>query len=100
MENLLAVQLRIRSMRKKNKVTIWLLFLSIAYMVLCCLLFFSLAMVVINFVISHKIELSSSDIKQTIAVSVIAGTAAALRSWIFAKIDERKARKSHPSDPQ
>jgi hypothetical protein len=33
-------------------------------------------------------------------MSLIAGVAGGSGSWIFAKIDERKTRKSPPSDPQ
>ena len=91
--------LRIELMRRKNKPTVGLLFLSILYMVFCCLIFFSLALVIVELIMSHKVSFERSDIEHVVVVSVIAGTAAALRSWIFAKIDERNARKSQPSDP-
>jgi len=64
-------------------------------MIFCCLIFFSLALVLI---ISQKLNINPQDIERVIVVSIIAGTAAALRSWIFAKIDERKAHKSSSSD--
>lgn len=91
--------LRIELMRRKNKPTVGLLFLSILYMVFCCLIFSSLALVMVELIMSHKVSFERSDIEHVVVVSVIAGTAAALRSWIFAKIDERNAQKSHPSDP-
>lgn len=53
----------------------------------------------VELIMSHKVSFERSDIEHVVVVSVIAGTAAALRSWIFAKIDERNAQKSHPSDP-
>ncbi|RRZ86350.1 hypothetical protein EGK14_21120 [Erwinia sp. 198] len=87
-------------MKRKNKPTIILLFLSIVYMVFCCLIFFSLAMIIIQLLINHKLSIDQSDTEHVLAASIIAGTAAALRAWIFAKIDEKKARKSPPSDPQ
>lgn len=87
-------------MKRKNSPTIGLLFLSIAYMIFCCLIFFSLALVTIKFMINHNVNIGKSDIRDVLVASVIAGTAAALRSWVFAKIDERKARKLPPPDPQ
>lgn len=91
---------RIELMRRKNKPTVGLLFLSILYMVLCCLIFFSLALVMVELIMTDKVSFERSDIEHIVVVSVIAGTAAAVRSWIFAKIDERKARKSHLSDSE
>ncbi|QCT20227.1 hypothetical protein FEM41_11485 [Jejubacter calystegiae] len=85
-------------MERKNKATVGLLFLSIAYMVFCCLIFFSLALITVKFVISHEVNIKQSDIEHVLVASVIAGTAAAFRSWLFAKIDERKARKKPPTD--
>lgn len=85
-------------MKRKNSPTIALLFLSIAYMVFCCLIFFSLALITVKLIVSHNVHIEQSDIKKILVASTMAGTAAALRSWVFAKIDERKARKSPPSD--
>jgi cytochrome bd-type quinol oxidase subunit 1 len=87
-------------MKRKNKATVGLLFLSIAYMVLCCVIFFSLTLIIVKFAISHEVNIKQSDIRHVLVVSVFAGTAAALRAWLFAKLDERKARKSPPSDPE
>lgn len=98
-ESLLVMLSRMGSMKRKNNPTIGLLFLSIGYMVFCCLIFFSLALVTVKFAINHNVNIEQSDIKNILVASVIAGTAAALRSWIFAKLDECKARKTPPSDP-
>lgn len=87
-------------MIRKNKPTVWLLLLSIVYITFCCLIFFSLALVIVQLIISHRVAVEQSDVKYVLVASVIAGTAAAFRSWLFAKIDERKARKSPPSDPE
>ncbi|WP_313572145.1 hypothetical protein [Pantoea piersonii] len=87
-------------MIRKNKPTIWLLLVSIIYMVVCCLFFFSLALIAVQLIISHRVDIEKSDIKYVLIASVIAGTAAAFRSWLFAKIDERKARKCPPSKPE
>lgn len=85
-------------MKIKNKATFGLLLISTVYMIFCCLVFFSLALVLVELIISQKLNINPQDIERVIVVSVIAGTAAALRSWIFAKIDERKAHKSSSSD--
>jgi len=87
-------------MIRRNKPTIWLLFISIVYMFFCCLIFFSLALIAVQLVISHRVDVEQADVKYILIASIIAGSATALRSWLFAKIDERKARKSPPSDPE
>lgn len=86
-------------MERKNKVTVGLLFLIIAYMFSCCLIFFSFALITVKLVISHEVNIKQSDIEYVLVASAIAGIAAAFRSWLFAKIDERKTRKPPPSDP-
>jgi TRAP-type C4-dicarboxylate transport system permease small subunit len=92
--------MKLIKMIRKNKPTVWLLLLSIVYITFCCLIFFSLALVIVQLIISHRVAVEQSDVKYVLVASVIAGTAAAFRSWLFAKIDERKARKSPPSDPE
>ncbi|WBV22408.1 hypothetical protein [Pantoea piersonii] len=87
-------------MIRKNKPTIWLLLVSIIYMVVCCLFFFSFALIAVQLIISHRVDIEKSDIKYVLIASVIAGTAAAFRSWLFAKINERKSRKCPPSKPE
>ncbi len=87
-------------MKRKNKLTAGLLLLSITYMVFCCLIFFSLALIAVKFIIHHEVSIRQSDMKHVLVASIIAGTASAFGAWLFAKIDERKARKSPPSDPE
>ncbi|MDR3431690.1 MAG: hypothetical protein P4L95_07260 [Rouxiella aceris] len=84
---------------KKQKINLRLLFLSIVYLVVCCFIFFFIASVVIDLIFDGKVNLTREVIIDVIVVSTIAGTAGGLGSWLFAKIDERKARKSPPSDP-
>ncbi|NMP26596.1 hypothetical protein GW590_06930 [Rahnella sp. SAP-1] len=84
---------------KKQKINLRLLFLSIVYLVVCCFIFFFIASVGIDLIFDGKVNLTREVIIDVIVVSTIAGTAGGLGSWLFAKIDERKARKSPPSDP-
>ncbi|WP_370919243.1 hypothetical protein [Enterobacter asburiae] len=56
--------------------------------------------VVIDLIFDGKVNLTREVIIDIIVVSVITGTAGGLGSWIFAKIDERKARKSSRSDTE
>jgi hypothetical protein len=62
--------------------------------------FFFVASIVIDLIFDGKVNLTREVIIDIIVVSTIAGTAGGLGSWIFAKIDERKARKSPPSAPK
>jgi hypothetical protein len=61
--------------------------------------FFFIASVAIDLIFDGKVNLTREVITDIIVVSIIAGTAGGLGSWLFAKLDERKARKSPPSDP-
>lgn len=84
---------------KKNKnINLRLLFLSIVYLFVCCFIFFFISSVVIDLIFDGKVHFTRKVIIDIIVVSTIAGTAGGLGSWIFAKIDERKARKSSQSD--
>lgn len=83
---------------KKNSTTM-LLILNILY---GSAFFFSIGLIlrlVINYIYLRSITLDIQDIFKTGIMSFIAGVACGLGSWIFAKIDEYKARKSSPSDP-
>lgn len=83
---------------KKNP-TIMLLILSVLY---GSIFFFCIGLILrlaINFIYLGSIMLDIQHIFKTGVMSFIAGVAGGLGSWIFAKIDERKARKSPPSDP-
>lgn len=85
--------------KKNHNVNLRVLFLGVIYLVICCFIFFFIASVVIDLVFDGKVNLTREVIIDIIAVSTIAGAAGGLGSWIFAKIDERKARKCPPSDP-
>ncbi|ALR75090.1 hypothetical protein [[Enterobacter] lignolyticus] len=86
--------------KKQQKINLKLLFLSVIYLVVCCFIFFFIASVVIDLIFDGKVNLTREVIIDIIVVSTIAGTTGGLGSWIFAWIDERKARKSPPSDPK
>lgn len=86
--------------KKHRNINLRLLFLSVIYLIVCCFIFFFIASVVIDLIFDGKVNLTREVIIDIIVVSTIAGTAGGLGSWIFAKIDERKARKSPPSDSQ
>lgn len=59
-------------------------------------MFFLIASIVIDVVFNDKVNVTREVI---IVVSTIAGIAGGVGAWSFAKIDERKTRKSQPSDP-
>ncbi|AZV03784.1 MULTISPECIES: hypothetical protein [Enterobacter] len=80
----------------KNKPTIARLLFSIAYLFVCCLVFFSLALIVVKFIISHEVVFDRPEIKRVVVVSAIAAIAAAVRSWLYALLDERKIRRKPP----
>ncbi|MEH2920653.1 hypothetical protein ACFFL1_17215 [Samsonia erythrinae] len=84
-------------MRKKT--TFMHLILSILYGTIC---FFFLGIVlrlVITYMYAGNFHIGMDAIFKTLIMSGIAGVAAGSGSWIFAKIDEHKARKSKHSDP-
>lgn len=84
--------------KKDPNITLRLLFLSVIYLIVCCIIFFFIANAVIDLIFDGKVNLTREGIIDIIVVSIIAGTAGGLGSWIFAKIDQRKARKSPPPD--
>lgn len=86
--------------KSKPNVNLKLLFLSVFYLVFCCFIFFFIANTAIDLIFDGKINLTWKVIIDITVVSVIAGGAGGTGSWIFAKIDERKARKSPPSNPE
>lgn len=86
--------------KKYQNITLRLLFLSVVYLVVCCFIFFFIANAVIELIFDGRVSLTRETIIDIIVVSIIAGTAGGVGSWLFAKIDERKARKSPPSDPE
>lgn len=73
--------------------------LSILYITLCCLIFLLISDAVIDLLFSGELEMNRTTFKRIIVMSLIAGVAVGTGGYIFAKIDEYKARKSPPSDP-
>ncbi|AUX71687.1 hypothetical protein [Erwinia pyrifoliae] len=84
--------------KKNPNITLRILFLSVIYLIVCCIIFFFIANAAIDLIFDGKVNLTQEVIIEIIVVSIIAGTAGGLGSWIFAKIDERKARTRPPSD--
>ena len=84
-------------MMKNKRVTLSILFLNVIYLIIYC--FFFIASVAIDLIFDGKVNLTREVITDIIVVSIIASTAGGLGSWLFAKLNERKARKSPPSDP-
>ncbi|EEC7175356.1 hypothetical protein ACNCW9_004818 [Escherichia coli] len=83
-----------------KKPSVYLLLLTIIY---CWVIFFligSVVLLIVNFWEGGCFYFSEKQFKAAITLSGIAGGGAGLRSWIFAWIDERKARKSPPSVPK
>lgn len=80
----------------KSEITLLKLILSVIYGITC---FFILGVViryVITYMYTKSFSIDHNDIYKTFIMSCIAGGVAAIGSLIFAKIDERKARKSPP----
>lgn len=84
----------------KKKPTILMLLLSILYGAALFFLIGIMLRLIINFIYLKNFSLDEQDVFKTGVMSLIAGVAGGSGSWIFAKIDERKTRKSPPSDPQ
>ncbi|WP_459175696.1 hypothetical protein [Ewingella americana] len=83
-----------------KKITFPLLILGILYCFICFFIIGVVIQSVIVFMHEGSFLLSREKLIDTSVFSCIAGVAAGLGSWIFAKIDEYKARKSPPSDPK
>ncbi|XTZ39064.1 hypothetical protein ACQYRI_03220 [Salmonella enterica] len=85
--------------KKHPDINLKLLLLSIVYLIACCCVLFLIASIVIDVVFNDKVNVTREVIIDIIVVSTIVGIAGGVRAWIFAKIDERKTRKSQPSEP-
>lgn len=83
----------------KRKPTVILLLLSILYGSAIFFLLGIAVRLIINFIYLRDFSLDEQDFFKTGVLSFIAGAAGGIGSWIFAKIDERNARRSPPSDP-
>ncbi|ATA25525.1 hypothetical protein BIY26_06965 [Brenneria goodwinii] len=82
-----------------KKPTFTLLILSILYGTICFFLLGIVLRLVITYVYAGNFYIGMDAIFKTLIMSGIAGVATGSGSWIFAKIDERKARKSEHTDP-
>ena len=90
-----------RIKKKQNKATLAVFLLSAMYYGVCFFAFiFLVNNVIIELVTSGTIDLSKKSLSYLSVVSVIIGVASGARIWIFAKIDERKARKVPPSNSE
>jgi len=88
-------------MIKRKPTTISFLILSMFFYACAFFIFiFIVNDVLLDFLSGKKISISIGEVKNLAVVSIIVGVGAGLGSWIFAKIDEHKARKSPPSDPE
>jgi hypothetical protein len=82
-----------------KKPSVFLLLLTIIY---CWVIFFligSVVLLIVNIWGGSGVFLSEKQLKAAITLSGIAGCGAGLRSWFFAKLDER-ARAKPPSKPK
>ena len=87
--------------KNQNKATLAVFLLSAIYYGVCFFAFiFLVNNVIIELVTSGTIDLSKKSLSYLSVVSVIIGVASGARIWIFAKIDERKARKVPPSNSE
>lgn len=84
----------------KSKITFFKLILSAIYGIAC---FFILGIVIryaITYMYTKSFSIDYDDIYKTFIMSCIAGGGAAIGSWIFAKIDERKNKSPPPQNPK
>ena len=85
----------------KNKASLKVFLLSAAYYALCFFMFiFLVNNVVIEYFTEGSIDVSRQGLTYLAVVSSIVGVATGCRVWLFAKLDERKAKKSPPSEPK
>lgn len=85
---------------KKTGITLSILFLNVIYLTVCCFIFFFIANVIIDLIFDGKVSVTRNVIIDIIVISIIAGGAGGVGAWLFAKIDERKARNTPPSDSE
>lgn len=87
--------------KNNTKKATFIVFISSAiYYGLCFFAFiFLINNIIIELLTSGELDLSRKSLSYLSIVSLIIGIASGARIWIFTKTDERKARKSPPSDP-
>ncbi|WP_044612025.1 hypothetical protein [[Enterobacter] lignolyticus] len=85
----------------KIKKPSFLMFLgSVIYYFIIFFIFILLARCAIRLWHEGNIVLTKKDVTDLLVISGIVGLAAGLRTWLFAWMDDRKAKKSPPSDPK
>lgn len=72
---------------------------SVIYYFIAFFIFIFIAKCLIKIWFDGSVVFSKKDVIDLLVISGIVGLAAGSRTWLFAKLDERKARKSPPSDP-
>lgn len=82
----------------KPKISLKMLFFSVSYLVVCCFIFFFIVSIIIDLLFDGEVIFIKKATLDILVVSAIAGTAGGVGSWVFAKIDEYKARKKPPTD--
>lgn len=86
---------------EQNRATFTVFLLSTIYYGFCFFAFiFLVNNVIIELVTSGKIDFSKKSLSYLSVASLIIGIASGARIWLFAKLDERKDRKSPPSNPE
>jgi len=84
----------------KSEITFVKVILSAVYGIAC---FFVLGVIIhftITYIHTYSFDVGYEDIYKIFIMSCIAGGAATVGSWIFAKIDERKKSNKPPSNPK
>lgn len=83
----------------KKKPSFFTLFLTIFYCWVCFFCFGLIIDVVVMLINMKGFDFSMTELIYLTKMSGVAGFAAGFGAWIFAKIDEYKARKKLPIDP-
>ncbi|UYA58688.1 hypothetical protein U1R68_19315 [Pectobacterium colocasium] len=84
---------------KQPKITLAKLFLGVIYLTVCTFVFLLAVGAFIDIIFDGSFSFTSKWIIDVGVGSIIAGVASGLGSWIFAKIDEHKVRKSKHFEP-
>ncbi|MGS3448430.1 hypothetical protein ACB376_10555 [Klebsiella electrica] len=85
---------------KMRKPSLKMFLISVIYYFIAFFIFILIAKCLIKIGYEGKVIFNKKDVTDLLVISGIVGLAAGSRTWLFAKLDERKARKSPPSDPK
>ncbi|MBS0853259.1 hypothetical protein RKT74_00255 [Leclercia pneumoniae] len=87
--------------KKMTKPSLWMFLASTAYYFVAFLVFAFIADCAIRIWYESGFVFTKKNVTDLLVISGIVGLAAGSRTWLFAWLDERKARKSPPpSDPK